>query len=117
MENNLKNLVKIAYNALEDKKAINPKILDISGVSVMADYFIIASGSNTNQVQAMSDAVCEELAKAGYHVKQTEGYHNANWILLDFGDIIVHIFNHDDRMFYDLERIWRDGKEIEIEAI
>lgn len=117
METNLKELVKIVYNALEEKKAINPQILDISGVSVMADYFIIASGSNGNQVQAMSDSVCEELAKVGYNVKQTEGYHTANWILMDFGDIIIHIFNHEDRIFYDLERIWRDGKSIEIDTL
>ena len=111
----MKEMVKIAYQALEDKKAINPKIIDISKVSVMADYFIIASGSNENQVQAMADNVCEMLEKAGYQCRQMEGYHSANWILLDFGDIIVHIFNHEDRLFYDLERIWRDGENVEIE--
>lgn len=113
----IKEMVKIAYHALDEKKAINPKIIDISKVSVFADYFIIASGSNENQVQAMADHVCEELAKAGYPCRQTEGYHSASWILLDFHDIIVHIFNHEDRLFYDLERIWRDGENIEIENI
>ena len=113
----IKEMVKLAYAALEDKKAINTKILDISKVSVMADYFLIASGSNQNQVQAMSDSVCEELEKAGFPCRQVEGYRNANWILLDFGDIIVHIFNHEDRLFYDLERIWRDGEEVQIENL
>ena len=112
MEKNIKEMVKIAYHALEDKKAINPTIINIEKVSVMADYFIIASGSNINQVQAMADNVTEELEKAGYECKQTEGYHSGNWILLDFNDVIIHIFNHEDRLFYDLERIWSDGKQI-----
>lgn len=110
----IKEMVKIAYTALEDKKAINSKIIDISKVSVMADYFIIASGSNDNQVQAMADHVVEEMEKAGFSCRQTEGYRSASWILLDFSDIIIHIFNHEDRLFYDLERIWRDGESIEI---
>ena len=113
MENNIKEMVKLAYAALEDKKAISPKIIDISKVSVMADYFIIASGSNGNQVQAMADNVMEQLGKAGYDCK-VEGYRSANWILLDFHDLIIHIFNHEDRMFYDLERIWRDGESMEL---
>ncbi|MDY5576306.1 MAG: ribosome silencing factor [Lachnospiraceae bacterium] len=115
MEKNIKEMVKIAYHALEDKKAINPTIINIEKVSVMADYFIIASGSNINQVQAMADNVTEELEKAGYECKQTEGYHSGNWILLDFNDVIIHIFNHEDRLFYDLERIWRDGEVIRID--
>lgn len=115
MEKNIKEMVKIAYHALEDKKAINPTIINIEKVSVMADYFIIASGSNINQVQAMADNVTEELEKAGYECKQTEGYHSGNWILLDFNDVIIHIFNHEDRLFYDLERIWRDGEVIHID--
>lgn len=110
----IKEMVKIAYQALEDKKAIQPEILDISTISVLADYFLIASGNNENQVQAMAEHVTEELEKAGYVCKQMEGYRTANWILLDFGDIVIHIFNHEDRIFYDLERIWRDGKQIEI---
>ena len=76
----------------------------------MADYFLIADGSNLNQVQAMADNVEEKMAEAGYQVRQTEGYQSANWILLDYGDVIVHAFNREDRLFYDLERIWRDGK-------
>jgi ribosome-associated protein len=117
MENNVKEMVKIAYAALDDKKAINPSIIDISKISVLADYFIIASGNNENQVQAMADNVVEALEKAGYPCRQSEGYRSANWILLDFNDIVIHIFNHEDRLFYDLERIWRDGEKIEIEQI
>lgn len=109
-----KKMTKIAFKALEDKKAEDIRIIDISGVSVMADYFVIANGTNESQVKALVDHVQEELFKAGYEVKQVEGYRSANWILLDYGDIIVHIFSKEDRLFYDLERIWRDGKTIDV---
>ena len=107
---NSKEIVKLAVKALEDKKAEDIRIIDIREVSVLADYFIIASGNNTNQVQAMTDNVEQELGKAGHPCKQVEGYQSANWILMDYGDIIVHAFCKEDRLFYDLERIWRDGR-------
>ena len=108
---------KIAVEALKDKKAIDVKVLDITGVTVIADYFIIASGSNTNQVQAMADNVEEALGNAGFEPKQIEGYRAANWILMDYGDVVIHIFDEENRLFYDLERIWRDGKVVEKEEI
>lgn len=110
----IKDMAKIAYDALEDKKGINITVLDISEVSVMADYFIIAGGSNENQVKAMVDNVDEELRKVGVKPTHIEGYRNANWVLMDYEDIIVHVFNQEDRLFYDLERIWRDGKVVEL---
>ncbi len=110
-------LVKLAYHALEDKKAVDIHILDIREVSILADYFIIASGENKNQIQAMIDNVQEELEKQGLQPRQIEGYDTAGWILMDYGDIIVHVFSTEDRLFYDLERIWRDGKSIDINAI
>lgn len=106
-------MVKLAFEALEEKKGDDIRIIDIHEVSVMADYFIIASGSNGNQVQAMVDSVEDLLGKNGYECKQIEGYQSANWILMDYKDIIVHVFNKEDRLFYDLERIWRDGKLVE----
>ncbi len=106
-------MVKLAKTALEDKKAGDIKVIDISGVSVLADYFIIADGSNVNQVQAMVDNVAEVLGRAGYECKQMEGYGTGGWILMDYGDIIVHAFCREDRLFYDLERIWRDGKVLD----
>ena len=109
-----KELAKIAYNALDEKKGINISVIDISQISVIADYFIIAGGNNENQVKALADSVEEELYKAEAVPKHIEGYDNANWILMDFGDIIVHVFNEEDRLFYDLERIWRDGKSVEV---
>ena len=112
-----KEMARLADDALADKKAQDIKIINIEGVSVIADYFIIASGTNHNQVQAMADSVDEALHKAGHQAKQTEGYQSANWILLDYGDIIVHVFDTENRLFYDLERIWRDGKEIQVEEL
>lgn len=108
-----KEMAKLAIQALEDKKADDIKVIDISDVSTIADYFIIASGKNRSQIQAMCDNVDEALGRAGVSIKQTEGYKNANWILMDYGDIIVHIFDTENRLFYDLERIWRDGKEMD----
>lgn len=110
-------MAKIAVAALEEKKAKDVKILDISGVSVLADYFIIASGSNHNQVQAMADEAEEKLFKAGFQPRQLEGYQTANWILMDYQDIIIHIFDEENRLFYDLERIWRDGNPVSKEDL
>ena len=112
-----KKMAAMAVDALEDRKGEDVRVIDISEISTLADFFIIAGGSNINQVQAMADSVEETLGRAGYHVKSVEGYESGNWILLDFGDIIVHVFDSENRLFYDLERIWRDGKLIEKEAL
>ncbi|MDO4268723.1 MAG: ribosome silencing factor [Eubacteriales bacterium] len=108
-----REMTKLAIQALEDKKGEDVRVIDIREVSVLADYFLIASGSNINQVQAMADNVEEALGKAGYPCRQIEGYQSGNWILMDYGDVIVHVFSREDRLFYDLERIWRDGKSVE----
>ena len=107
-------MAAIACSALEDKKAEDIRVIDIEHVSVIADYFIIASGTNRNQVQALAENVEEQLYKAGFEKKQSEGYTSGNWILLDYGDIVVHIFDQENRLFYDLERIWRDGNQISV---
>lgn len=112
-----KEMAKLAINALEDKKAEDIKVIDISHISTIADYFIIANGTNKSQIQTMTDNVAEVLGKAGHPEKHIEGYQNANWILMDFQDIIVHIFDKENRLFYDLERIWRDGVEIPVENL
>ena len=105
---------KIAVEALEDRKAEDVKVIDIREVSTIADFFVIADGTNPNQIQAMRDAADEALYKAGLKAKQVEGNRDSTWILMDYGDIIVHIFSKEDRLFYDLERVWRDGKEIDV---
>lgn len=112
-----KELAKIAYNALDDKKGVNITIIDISEISIIADYFIIAGGTNENQVKALAGNVEDEFAKASLSPKHVEGYTNANWILIDYEDVIVHVFNEDDRLFYDLERIWCDGKIVNVEEL
>ena len=113
----VKRMAGVAIRALEDKKAEDIRVIDISQVSVLADYFIIANGTNTSQIQALADEVEEKLGREGYPLRQMEGYDHANWVLLDFGDIIIHIFDKENRLFYDLERIWRDGKMIEPESL
>lgn len=117
MEQNLREMIQLAVEALEDKKAEEIRIIDISEVSVMADCFLIAGGNNRSQIQALCNNVEEKLGRRGFPVKQIEGYETANWILMDFGDMIVHIFDKENRLLYDLERLWRDGKEIPVDSI
>lgn len=114
--NNSREMTRLAIKALEDKKGNDIRVIDIQNVSIIADYFIIASGSNRNQVQTMADNVEEVLGRAGYEPRQLEGYGTATWILMDYNDVIVHIFSEEDRLFYDLERIWRDGKSVDIDG-
>lgn len=103
---------KLAQEALEDKKAEDIKVLDLNGLSNIADYFVIASGNNTNQLRAMADAIEEKLFKEGLKLHHSEGYQGGAWILLDFGSVIIHLFNKEERNFYSLERVWADAKEI-----
>ncbi|MCF0129480.1 MAG: ribosome silencing factor [Pseudobutyrivibrio sp.] len=109
----IKELTKLICTALEDKKAIDVKVIDISEVSVIADYFVVASASNQNQLLAMQDEVDRVMYENGLNAKSIEGNRQSTWILLDYEDIIVHLFTEEDRTFYDLERIWKDGKTIE----
>lgn len=105
--------IKTVIEALEDKKAENIKIINIGEISSVADYFIITNGTNKSQVQALADNVAEKLGREGVHAMQTEGYNSANWILLDYTDFVVHVFDKESRPFYDLERIWRDGTMVD----
>ena len=111
------DLVKKIVEALEDKKAEDITVLDIGGVSSIADYFIIANGNNANQLTAMEDAVDEAMYTNGVHQKQVEVTSNSTWILMDYQDIIVHLFSKEDRQFYDLDRIWRDGKVVDVHSL
>ena len=115
--NIIDKMTEAILKALEDKKGEDIQIIDISEISPIADKFIIASGTNRSQIQAMADAVEENMHKAGFSLKQTEGYDSANWILMDFVDIVVHIFDTQSRSFYDLERIWKDGKMVDLDSL
>lgn len=116
-EDTSRMMTRLAVHALEDKKAEDIRVIGIQNVSTIADYFIIASGTNQAQTQAMADSVDEALGRAGFIARDTEGYRSANWILLDYGDLVVHIFDRENRLFYDLERIWRDGKFVTLEEL
>jgi len=106
------NAAKAASKALDEKFGQDVVILDISKISIIADYFVIASGNNPAQIQAMTDACEEACAKEGLFLKHSEGRRDSAWCLLDFGSIIVHIFYRDDRGFYNLERVWGDAEVI-----
>lgn len=115
--NTINNTLKKVVDALENKKAENIQLIDISEVSTIADYFVITNGINVSQIQALSDNVEEKLAVDGIRPRSIEGYNTANWILMDYSDFLVHIFDRESRGFYDLERIWRDGKVIDIQLL
>lgn len=117
MENNSKKLALAAYEALEDKKAGNIQVIEIGTISPVADYFLIADGSSSSQLEAMVDSVSEKLQLLGADPKRVEGNRNNGWILMDYGDIVVHVFSTQDRKFYDLERVWRDGKTVTKEEL
>lgn len=107
-----KEMARTAYDALEEKKGIDIKIIDISQVSVIADYFIIATGNSSNQVSALVENVEEQMHKKEFSMKQREGGGHSPWVLLDYTDIIVHVFEKESRSFYNLEHLWHDGTEI-----
>ena len=114
MDNNSAMVVKTAVKALEDKKAVDVKVIDISNITIIADYFIIAGGTNKNQIKTLCDNVEEKLHdELKRDPKSIEGYNTASWILMDYEDVIIHIFSEEERLFYDIERIWRDGKDVD----
>lgn len=104
--------ILMALNAASEKKAINSVVLDLREIASFTDYFVITSGTNERQVQAISDEVGDTLKKAGTPAARVEGYKTAEWILLDYGDFVVHIFGEQSRKFYDLERLWRGSKPV-----
>jgi ribosome-associated protein len=108
--------IEIALRAASDKKAVNPLVLDLQPVADFTSYFVITSGTNLRQVQAITDGIEEELKKIGTRPSRIEGYNSAEWILMDYGDFIVHVFEEKIREFYDLERLWRDAKRLQIPA-
>src|SRR6266508_193326 len=103
-------------HAAAEKKALDLTILDLRGIASFTDFFVIASGTNRRQVQAISDEIVEQLKRAGTRAARVEGYPTAEWILVDYGDFIVHVFDEKARRFYDLERLWREAKRVDISA-
>jgi ribosome-associated protein len=112
---NLVEIAQLAADAAEEKKAQRVTILDIRGLSVIADYFVICHGNSQTQVQAIVNGIREKLEEAGIPIKGVEGYKEARWVLLDLGDVVVHVFHKDERDFYDLERLWGDAQQVRVQ--
>jgi ribosome-associated protein len=106
--------VMIAARAASDKKAVDLVALDLRKVASFTEYFLICTGASARQVQAISNAIEEALLQSGKRPLHIEGYSSAEWILLDYGDFIVHVFGQASRRFYDLERLWRDARRVEV---
>lgn len=104
--------LRIALHAASDKKAMAMIVLDLRAVANFTDFFVIASGANLRQVQAISDEIEDQLKKHGTRPQRIEGYNAAEWVLLDYGDFVVHVFESKARQFYDLERLWRDAARV-----
>jgi ribosome-associated protein len=106
--------ILMALDAASEKKAMSSVVLDLREIASFTDYFLVTSGTNERQVQAISDGIVETLKKAGTPALRVEGYKTAEWILLDYGDFVVHIFDEKARRFYDLERLWRESRRVEL---
>jgi ribosome-associated protein len=105
-----------ALRAASDKKALELVVLDLREIASFTDYFLITSGNNVRQVQAIADEVVEQLKKQGTRAARVEGYNTAEWVLVDYGDFILHVFEDKARRFYDLERLWRDAVRVPLPA-
>ena len=105
-----------ALQAAAEKKALDPTVLDLRGISTFTDFFVIFTGANRRQVQAISDEVVEQLKRNGTPAARVEGYQNAEWILIDYGDFVVHVFDEKARRFYDLERLWREAGRLDVSS-
>ena len=106
--------IRMALQAAAEKKAIGLTVLDLRGVATFTDYFIISTGANKRQMQAIADEIVEQLKRRGSRAARVEGYQAAEWILVDYGDFIVHVFDEKSRRFYDLEYLWREAKRLDV---
>lgn len=111
------DLLKTVVKAADDKKANDLMILNMQGLSPMADYFVIGHGNSDRQVQAIVREIKDQVHEQGLTIKRLEGFDEAKWILMDIGDVVVHIFQKDDRAYYNLERLWGDAPTIQVESV
>jgi len=112
----LDDRIMAALHAASDKKAMDLVLLDLREIATFTDYFLITSGANQRQVQAIADEVVDKLKKSGTPAARVEGYRTAEWILVDYGDFVIHVFEDKARKFYDLERLWRESNRFELPA-
>ena len=110
-----KDLAIQAAEAALEKKALDVTVLDLSGLTVIADYFVICSGESTTQVKAVAEFIEQEFAKKRIRPLGVEGAAHSHWILLDYGDVIIHVFEKETRAYYNLEKLWMDAKAVEID--
>jgi len=108
------NLVELAFNAADDKRAEDIVVLDMKGVSLIADYFLICHGNSDKQVQAIARELKDRAEENGHTVKRLEGFDQARWILVDLGDVVAHVFHKEERGYYNLERLWGDASFVEV---
>ena len=104
----------LCINAAQNKKALNIIALDLKGISSFADYFIVCSGSSNRQVQAIASSIESDLKKEGMYALGIEGLNEGNWVLLDYGDVVIHVFYQPFREFYELERLWADARRVDL---
>jgi ribosome-associated protein len=112
-----RELLKIAVKAADDKRAEDIVALNMKGISLIADYFIICHGNSDKQVQAIAREIKEKAEENQYTVKRMEGFDEARWVLLDLGDVVAHVFHRDDRIYYNLERLWGDAPLEDIHSV
>lgn len=103
--------LSIITDAIDDKKGIDIRVMDISGLTTISDYFVIVSGNSSVQSQSIADGIDEKMSEQGYEKTARDGYQSGRWILLDYEDIIVHIFHKEERDYYKLERLWTEDKD------
>ncbi|MCK8815900.1 ribosome silencing factor [Natroniella sulfidigena] len=116
MERDVEKVAKEIAKAADDKKAEDIRILNVKGISILADYFIICSGTSDTQVQAIANSIEHILEEQEIYVKNKEGIDIGNWVVLDYADVIVHVFHQEQREYYKLEKLWGDAKELEWQA-
>ena len=112
-----RELAEIAVKALDSKKGKEIRLIRIDKITTLAEYFVICTGTSNTQINALCDAVEKELTEKGEEPLHREGYRGGTWVLMDFGSVVVHVFTAETRSFYDLERLWQDGKTVNLSSI
>lgn len=110
------NILKLAVEAVDDKRADDIVVLNMAGISLIADYFVICHGNSEKQVQAIAHELKKRAQESGIEVKRLEGFDQARWVLIDLDDVIIHVFHRDERIYYNLEKLWGDAPRMELEG-
>jgi ribosome-associated protein len=113
----VEQMTKVIYDAIDDKLGQDISIINIGAVSSLCDYFVVATASSTRQVKAIADNVEDELTKLGVEPRGKEGYDSQVWVLLDYGDVMVHVFNEENREYYKLEKLWEDAPHVDVDTL